>query len=255
MREKTRVEAVRAVMDGRLTVVEAATALNLSERQLYRSLAAAKEQGLVRLVHGNRGRTPWNKSDERCGRACCGSCKSATRMSTTVTFRSCLSVSTPSKSTLRRCAGTCAPQASRPSAPAAHVSSASGASAGPPPGILLQVDASRHGWLEGRGLHLTLVGAKDDAMGEVWSYFCEAESCWAYLGLMRAICLSAGVPLALYSDHQTIFHSPRADRHQPDRQPAPLTQFGRAMEGLGVSIIKAYSPQAKGRIERQWGVF
>jgi transposase len=64
MREKTRVEAVQAVMDGRLTVAEAATALNLSERQLYRSLAAARTEGLTGLVHGNRGRTPWNKTDE-----------------------------------------------------------------------------------------------------------------------------------------------------------------------------------------------
>jgi transposase len=64
MREKTHIEAVQAVMDGRLTVAEAATVLNLSERQVYRSLAAAREQGLTGLVHGNRGRTPWNKGDE-----------------------------------------------------------------------------------------------------------------------------------------------------------------------------------------------
>jgi hypothetical protein len=55
IREKTRIEAVQAVMDGRLTVAGAATALNLSERQLYRSLAEASEQGLVGLVHGNCG--------------------------------------------------------------------------------------------------------------------------------------------------------------------------------------------------------
>jgi transposase len=64
MKEKTRIEAVQAVMDGRLTAAEAATALNLSERQLYRCLAAAREEGLTGLVHGNRGRAPWNKSDE-----------------------------------------------------------------------------------------------------------------------------------------------------------------------------------------------
>src|SRR5215213_1744285 len=64
MREKTRIEAVQAVMDGRLTVAEAAIALKLSERQVYRSLAAARERGLAGLVHGNRGRVPWNKSDE-----------------------------------------------------------------------------------------------------------------------------------------------------------------------------------------------
>ena len=68
--------------------------------------------------------------------------------------------------------------------------------------------------------------------------------------------LNSGVPLALYSDRHTIFHSPREPAVIEQLANArPLTQFGRAMEELGVSIIKAYSPQAKGRIERQWGVF
>jgi hypothetical protein len=123
-------------------------------------------------------------------------------------------------------------------------------------GMLLQVDASRHDWLEGRGPHLTLVGAKDDATGEVWAHFCEAETCWAYLRLMRTICLSTGLPPALYSDRHTIFHSAREPTViEQLANHRPLTQFGRAMEELGVSLIKAYSPQAKGRIERQWGVF
>ncbi|MDT5271728.1 MAG: hypothetical protein QOH49_3914 [Acidobacteriota bacterium] len=64
MREKTRIEAVQAVMDGRLMVAEAAHALNLSERQLYRSLAPARENGLTGLTQGSRGRVPRNKSDE-----------------------------------------------------------------------------------------------------------------------------------------------------------------------------------------------
>lgn len=64
MREKTRIEAVQAIMDGRLSVAEAAHVLNLSERQVYRALAAARAEGLTGLVHGKRGRTPWNKSAE-----------------------------------------------------------------------------------------------------------------------------------------------------------------------------------------------
>lgn len=77
-----------------------------------------------------------------------------------------------------------------------------------------------------------------------------------YLSLMRAVSLSAGVLLSLYSDRHTIFHSPREPTviEQLANQ-RPLTQFGRAMEELGVSLVKAYSPQAKGRIEWQWGVF
>jgi transposase len=256
MREKTRIEAVQAVMDGRLTVAEAATALNLSERQLYRSLAAARDEGLTGLVHGNRGRAPWNKSDEALWKDVL---RLVRRRYTDVNDRHLQellerehSIQVHPEALRRRLrAAGLAPKRSRRARKFRQRRERRAAA-----GMLLQVDASRHDWLEGRGAHLTLVGAKDDATGEVWARFGEAESCWAYLGLLRAICLSAGVPLSLYSDRHTIFHSPREPTviEQLANQ-RPLTQFGRAMEELGVSLIKAYSPQAKGRIERQWGVF
>ncbi|MFL6336281.1 MAG: hypothetical protein ACJ754_23515 [Pyrinomonadaceae bacterium] len=64
-----------------------------------------------------------------------------------------------------------------------------------------------------------------------------------------------GVPLALYSDRHDIFHARREPTITDQlANLRPLTQFGRAMEELGVTISKAYSPQAKGRIERLWGV-
>jgi transposase len=256
MREKTRIEAVQAVMDGRLTVAEAAIALKLSERQVYRSLAAARERGLAGLVHGNRGRAPWNKSDEALWK---NVLRLVQKRYTDVNDQHLCELLEREHSievhpeALRRHlrAAGIAPKRSRRPRKFRQRRERRAAS-----GMLLQVDASRHDWLEGRGPHLTLVGAKDDATGEVWAEFHESESCWAYLSLMRTICLSAGVPLSLYSDRHTIFHSPREPTvvEQLANQ-RPLTQFGRAMEELGVSIIKAYSPQAKGRIERQWGVF
>lgn len=256
MKEKTRIEAVQAVMDGRLTVAEAATALNLSERQLYRSLAAAREQGLVGLVHGNRGRVPWNKTDE----ALWGRVLRLVRkrypdvndrhLQELLEREHSLSVHPEARRRRLRAAGIAPKRKRRPRKFRQRRERRAAA------GMLLQVDASRHDRLEGRGPHLTLVGAKDDATGEVWADSSEAETCWAYLGLMRAICLSTGVPLALYSDRHTIFHSPREPAIiEQLANHRPLTQFGRAMEELGVSLIKAYSPQAKGRIERQWGVF
>jgi transposase len=256
MREKTRIEAVQAVMDGRITVTEAATALNLSERQLYRLLAAARTEGLTGLVHGNRGRTPWNKSDEALWKKVL---RLVRKRYTDVNDRHLQELLEREHSirvhpeTLRRhlrAAGIAPKRSLRPRKFRRRRERRAAAE------MLLQVDASRHDWLEGRGPRLTLVGAKDDATGEVWAQFREAESCRAYLSLMRAIFLSAGVPLALYSDRHTIFHSPREPtvvEQLANRR--PLTQFGRAMGELGVSIIKAYSPQAKGRIERQWGVF
>ena len=121
--------------------------------------------------------------------------------------------------------------------------------------MLLQIDASPHDWLEGRGSLLTLVGVIDDATNRAWVRFSEAETTWAYLLLMREVALSAGLPLSLYSDRHDIFHARReptlAEQLANQR---PLTQFGRAMAELGVHISKAYSPQAKGRIERLWGV-
>jgi transposase len=256
MREKTRIEAVQAVMDGRLTAAEAATALNLSQRQLYRLLAAARGHGLAGLVHGNRGRAPWNKGDEALWKSVL---RLVQKRYTDVNDRHLQELLEREHSirvhpeALRRhlrAAGLAPKRKRRPRKFRQRRERRAAA------GMLLQVDASRHDWLEGRGSHLTLVGAKDDATGEVWAQFCEAETCRAYLSLMRAICLSTGVPLALYSDRHTIFHSPREPTvvEQLANQ-RPLTQFGRAMEELGVSLIKAYSPQAKGRIERQWGVF
>jgi transposase len=256
MKEKTRVEAVQAIMDGRLSVAQAAHVLNLSERQVYRALAAAREQGLIGLVHGNRGRAPWNKGNE----ALWGSVLRLVQKRYTDINDCHLQELLEREHSIH-----VHPEALRRRLRAAGVAPKRKRRARkfrqrrerrPAAGMLLQVDASRHDWLEGRGPHLTLVGAKDDATGEVWAHFCEAETCWAYLGLMRTIFLTTGVPLALYSDRHTIFHSPREPTVIEQLANArPLTQFGRAMEELGVSIIKAYSPQAKGRIERQWGVF
>src|SRR4030042_1810333 len=78
----------------------------------------------------------------------------------------------------------------------------------PRAGMLLQVDGSRHRWLEERGPWLTLVGAVDDATGEVpYALFREQEDAAGYLLLLREVVRTHGVPLALYSDRHTIFQS------------------------------------------------
>ena len=177
MREKTRVEAVQAVMDGRLTVAEAATALSLSERQLYRSLAAARAQGLAGLVDGNRGRTPWNKGDEALWKSVL---RPVRQRYTDVNDRHLQELLLERDHSIRvhqealrrhlRAAGIAPKRSRRPRKFCQRLERR------PAAGMLSQVDASRHDWLEGRGPHLTLVGAKDDATGEVWAQFCEAEA-------------------------------------------------------------------------------
>jgi hypothetical protein len=129
----------------------------------------------------------------------------------------------------------------------------------PQEGMLLQVDGSRHDWLQGRGSYLTLVGAIDDATGTVpHALFREQEDTQGYLLLLQGIIGNKGIPLALYSDRHSIFSVNVKQAESLEEQLAgarPATQFGRALRELGIQSILARSPQAKGRIERLWGTF
>lgn len=126
-------------------------------------------------------------------------------------------------------------------------------------GMLLQIDGSRHDWLEGRGAYLTLIGAIDDATGKVpYALFREQEDAQGYFLLLSYIVTTEGIPLALYHDRHGIFERSPKDSETLEEQltgeRAP-TQFGRLMAELGIASISASSPQAKGRIERLWGTF
>jgi hypothetical protein len=119
-------------------------------------------------------------------------------------------------------------------------------------GMLLQLDGSPHDWLEERGPRLTLLVAIDDANSEVpHGVFRQQEDDAGYLELLKAISQSHGLPMAVYTDRHTIFRSPK--QATVDQQLAgklPRTQFGRVMDELGIQMMFAYSPQAKGRVER-----
>ncbi len=128
--------------------------------------------------------------------------------------------------------------------------------------MLLQMDASRHDWLEGRGPYLSLVGCIDDATGKVPSAcFREQEDAQGYFIVMRETVSKLGIPIAVYADRHSIFFQGKEvqlrklsleEQLAAQRDP---TQFGRLMNELGVQLIHALSPQAKGRIERLWGTF
>ena len=121
--------------------------------------------------------------------------------------------------------------------------------------MLLQIDASLHDWLEGRGPYLTLLAVIDDATGKVaGARFNESEDARGYLSLLRDVCRKVGVPHAIYSDRHSVFWPTNGEtlKEQLSGRRSP-TQFGRAMAELGIQLIPAHSPQAKGRIERLWG--
>ena len=121
----------------------------------------------------------------------------------------------------------------------------------PREGMLIQVDGSYHRWLGKDGPQFTLLLAIDDATGIVVnSLFCELENTHSYFSLLDGLIRRCGIPIALYSDRHAVF------KYTPPSEAAGApTQFSRAMDELGVQLIFAQSPQAKGRVERAAGTF
>jgi transposase len=116
-------------------------------------------------------------------------------------------------------------------------------------GELVQMDTSLHDWLEGRGETMVLVAMIDDATGRIEAGFYSGETVEAHFDLLGRWLRKHGRPVALYTDRDSIFEA--SGKRQPDA--VGQTQFGRALEELDIERITAYSPQAKGRVERLFG--
>ena len=256
MKEMNRLRVLQGYMDGKVVIEEAARILKRSLRSVYRMLAKVREKGPEGVLHGNRNKLSPRRVPEATRRKVielalgryrdindthlCEILGEAEGVAIgRETLRGILrKEGIPSKRKVKR-----RKYRSRRERKEAF-------------GMMLQIDASPHDWLQGRGPWLTLVGAKDDATGYVWAHFEEAETTWGYLDLMGEVISTHGVPLSLYADRHSIFHTTREPTLiEQLKDVVPLTQFGRAMEELGISVMKAWTPQAKGRIERQWGVF
>jgi len=114
-------------------------------------------------------------------------------------------------------------------------------------GELIQIDGSPHNWFEGRREPCTLLVFIDDATGEFMQLrFEESETTEGYAKATRDYIAEYGIPLAFYSDRHGIFKINQEDPQNSDG----FTQFGRIVETLGIELIYASTPQAKGRVER-----
>lgn len=121
-------------------------------------------------------------------------------------------------------------------------------------GEMVQMDGSWHDWFEGRRAWATLMVMIDDATSAVYAQFFEKESWHSSATIFQSYATAQGLPRALYVDRASIYRENREPT--PDEVFAgkePKTQFGRAMEELGVELILAHSAQAKGRVERMNG--
>lgn len=255
-KEQRRAMVLTAVIEGRLTAPEAAELMSLSCRQERRLRQAFVRDGPAALVHGNRGRRAAHALDPGLHSRVAGladglyaGCNDQ-HLTELLAEREGIALSRSSVRRILRAAGRRSPQRRR--APRHR----SRRERMPQAGMLLQVDGSRHQWLGPDGPWLTLVGAIDDATGDVpFAVFREQEDAQGYLLLLQEVVRRRGVPLALYSDRHTIFQSRSDEPLSLEQQLAggrPPTQVGRVLKELNVEWIGARSPQAKGRVERLW---
>jgi transposase len=257
MKEEKRLEIIQRVFRGELTVVEAGVVIGVSERQCYRIKARVTKRGAKGVVHGNRGRACKGKTKEKEVKRVVELAKGKYRgfndrhLTEKLAEQEKLEISRETVRQILRSYGIASPRKRRANK---HRSRRERRAA---EGMMLQVDGSPHDWLEGRGPSLCLIGAIDDATGKVvGAMFVEAESTWGYFRLFSELFNQHGLPQSVYADRHSIFWTDREPTIEEQlKNQRPTTEVGRGLQELGVTLIPAGSPQAKGRIERLWGTF
>jgi transposase len=257
MKEEKRLEIIQRVFRAELTMGKASLVLGVSERQCYRIKARVKKQGVKGVVHGNRGRPCKRKVKEkevkRIVELARGKYRGFNDHHLTEKLREQEEIEL-SREKIRRVLRSHGILSPRKKRAGKHRSRRERKEA---EGMMLQVDGSPHDWLEGRGPSLCLIGAIDDATGKVvGAMFVEAESTWGYFRLFSEVFKKHGLPQSVYADRHSIFWTDREPTLEEQlKNQRPSTEVGRGLQELGVTLIPAGSPQAKGRIERLWGTF
>src|SRR5271169_939138 len=255
-KELQRVKVIENAVEGRLKVGEAARLLQVSARQVQRLKRRYRPDSVAWVRHGNRGRPmPWalpavlRQTVLQLARGKYAGFNDS-HLCEKLRSQENLSLSRETVRRILRRAKLASPQKRRPRQYRARRLRR------PRFGMMALTDASRHDWLQGRGPELTLMGFQDDATSQILAahFQLEAENTLGYLRALHSMIATHGVPLSLYRDRHSIFQ--RNDPHwtlaeQLAGKQSP-TQLGRALEELGIQQIPAYSPQAKGRIERAW---
>ena len=250
-KEQMRVQVLNSLLAEQIALDQAAELMGVSTRHARRITTAYREEGAAALAHGHRGRRPVNATPEAViadvVRLASTRYQGAnhTHLSELLSEREGIDIG---RTTLRRVlldAGLSSPRRRRP--PKHRVRR----QRMPRKGMLIQVDGSHHRWLGNRRSPFALLLAVDDATGTVLdARFSAREDARSYFLLTERLVRCRGIPLALYTDRHGVF------RHTPGAGATGTpTQFGRAMAELGIQMIFAQSPQAKGRVERTAGTF
>jgi transposase len=255
--ERQRFHLLQMVTKGALSLVKAAATMKLSYRHAKRLAARFRQRGAAGLIHGNRGRPAANRmptalrekiltlSAEPYGLF------NDTHFAEQLAASEQIPVSRETVRKLRRAAGI-APK--RPRRAKRHFKRRPRK---PQEGLMLIWDGSPHPWFGPDQDPCCLMAAIDDATGKLLkAFFVPIECSWGYLRLLEAIVITYGLPCSIYQDQHSCLK--RNDHHwsleeELAGQQDP-TQVGAVLAELGIQSLFALTPQAKGRVERLFGV-
>src|SRR3954454_5221832 len=253
--ERDELEWLKRAQDGSITQREAAEKIGVTDRWIRKLLKRMAKEGDAVVVHGLRGRVSNRKLPARIKRQALAILKQPDWHDFGPTFaaeqlakRHQIQVG---KETLRGWmieAGIWRSSSRVPSEVHGWRPRRSGF------GELVQWDTSEHDWLEGRGPVRYLVRMIDDATSWSWGRFVESDATPQNMGVLWEYLEKNGRMVDVYTDRDSMFAVPPrpGESKEKQRQADRLTQLGRALRELGIGSILAYSPQAKGRIERSF---
>ena len=256
-KELVRYQVLGGVLEGQLALQDAATALGMSPRHARRLVKRLRKHGPEGLVHGNRGRAPANRTSDELRDRILAFVEDRyagfndTHLTEILAEREQISIGRETLRGILRVAGHHPKRKRRPKKH--HRRRERSATKG----LMVLWDGSPHHWFGDQQPALTLMAAVDDADGELLAaFFTPQETSEAYLRLLQAVLLRHGIPVSIYQDRHSALRR-NDDSWSLEEQLAGRqrpTQVGQALEDLAIRPIFALSPQAKGRVERPFGV-
>jgi transposase len=252
-----RFAVISKAIDGHMTIAESAASLGISQRQFIRLKQGVIAEGASFLIHKNTGRKPNHTLDDKLVADIVALKESKTYQSANfLHFQELLErqenikVSYSALHSLLTKSNIKSPKKRRRFKPHRRRKRKS------QEGLLIQMDATPFEWFDSSD-KFSLHGAIDDATGKIVGLYMTKNECLhGYWEVMRQCLLDHGIPVSLYTDRHAIFLSTLAGKLSIEDQLSGKvindTQFGRAMGELGITLIPARSPQAKGRVERLW---
>jgi transposase len=256
MKEAKRLHVVRQAIERRITQAEAARVIGLDLRQVQRIIARVRQEGDEGICHRARGKKPNNQISDTVKGTVIELCRrryyelGPTHASEKLLENDRVKVSIETLRTWFIEEGL--PYRKRKKRPHRQWRERKACR-----GEMVQLDGSHHDWFEGRGPACVLMAYVDDATGEVFARFYEYEGTIPAMDSFKRYIRRYGIPQSVYLDRHSTYKAPvryqTIEDQLEDRQ--LMSQFEKSLHELGVKVIHAYSPQAKGRVERLFGTF